>query len=204
MSNISEASGIPIYCAFDQLEETASLRPNPRNPNRHSGEQIALLAKIVSAQGWRAPITVSNRSGFVVRGHGRLLAAMRLGLKQVPVDYQDYMSEQEELADLVADNRLAELAEVDDAALRQIFADLQAAGCNLDLTGFDADSIDELLAEAEIMDIDDLLREIEMSEAAERPLWLTVRTSSAYRETLEEAANLLEKRGIKVERSYAK
>ncbi|HHY48108.1 MAG TPA: ParB N-terminal domain-containing protein [Firmicutes bacterium] len=75
------ASGIPVYCSFDELADINTLVPNPRNPNRHPDRQIELLAKIIKAQGWRAPITVSNRSGFIVRGHGRLLAAQRLGVE---------------------------------------------------------------------------------------------------------------------------
>lgn len=67
--------------------------PNPRNPNKHPKKQIELLAKIIKAQGWRAPITVSNRSGFIVRGHARLEAAKLLGLTECPVDFQDYENE---------------------------------------------------------------------------------------------------------------
>lgn len=53
---------------------------NPRNPNKHPQNQIELLAKIIKAQGWRNPTVVSKRSGFVVKGHGRLAAAQYLGL----------------------------------------------------------------------------------------------------------------------------
>jgi len=111
-SVLIETTNISIHCAFDEIVDTAALIPNPRNPNQHPENQIHLLAKIIKAQGWRAPITVSTRSGFIVRGHGRLLAAQHLGLEQVPVDRQDYTSEAEEWADLIADNRISELAEL--------------------------------------------------------------------------------------------
>lgn len=68
-TRLPTAAGIAIYCAYDEVVDTISLIPNPRNPNRHPEAQIRLLAQIIGAQGWRAPITVSNRSGFVVRGH---------------------------------------------------------------------------------------------------------------------------------------
>jgi len=55
---------IPIHCAHTTLADPALLRPNPANPNRHSAHQIQLLAAIIQAQGWRAPITVSMRSGM--------------------------------------------------------------------------------------------------------------------------------------------
>jgi len=142
------AAGIPVFCAFDELADVVALVPNPRNPNKHPDEQISLLARIIKAQGWRAPITVSNRSGFVVRGHGRLEAAKRLGVDVVPVDRQDYANEAEEWADLIADNRLAELAETDESLLKDLLTEV--AGTNLDpeLTGYTTDAIDDLIAGA--------------------------------------------------------
>jgi hypothetical protein len=73
------AGEIPVFCAYDELVATPTLTGNPRNPNKHPQEQIKLLATIIRSQGWRAPITVSRRSGFVVRGHGRLDAALDFG-----------------------------------------------------------------------------------------------------------------------------
>lgn len=71
-----------IYCAHTDVVATDSLIENPRNPNRHPEDQIIALAKIIRHQGWRNPIVVSRRSGFVVKGHGRLLAARMLGLEE--------------------------------------------------------------------------------------------------------------------------
>lgn len=96
------ADNIMIHCAYTDLVDITSVVPNPRNPNHHSDKQVELLAKVIKAQGWRAPITVSNRSGFIVRGHGRLMAAQLLGLDTVPIDRQDYESEAAEYADLIA------------------------------------------------------------------------------------------------------
>lgn len=62
---------IEIKCAYDELVAIGQLQPNPKNPCRHPESQIELLAKIIEKQGWRAPITVSTRSGFIVRGYGR-------------------------------------------------------------------------------------------------------------------------------------
>jgi len=91
---------VPVYCAYTEMVEINNLVENPRNPNQHPEKQIELLAKVIAAQGWRAPITVSNLSGYIVRGHGRLAAARLLGLQIVPVDRQDYGSDAEEWADL--------------------------------------------------------------------------------------------------------
>jgi DNA modification methylase len=137
-----------IHCTYTDLVDPASLTPNHRNPNRHPDRQIALLAKMIEHQGWRTPITVSNRSGFVVRGHGRLQAALKLGVELVPVDRQDYAAEADEWSDLVADNRIAELVEMDDDLLKGLLQELDASGLDMDLTGFDESALDDLLSAA--------------------------------------------------------
>ena len=103
----------------------SDLKANPLNPNIHSDDQILLLARIIQHQGWRNPITVSKRSGLIVRGHGRLLAARMLDLKEVPVDYQDYDTEAAELADLNADNRLHELSGLDENMVRKLLKKIE-------------------------------------------------------------------------------
>jgi ParB-like chromosome segregation protein Spo0J len=130
------------------------LVPNPRNPNQHPQKQIELLAKIIKNQGWRAPITVSNGSGFVVRGHGRLLAAQFLGVSQVPVDRQDYESEAAEWADLIADNRIAELSSVDPTMLTELLEELGAGEIDMELTGYDQTELDQLMKRFGIPDED--------------------------------------------------
>ena len=79
------ADGVAVYCAHDKIVDTNSLVGNPRNPNKHPKEQITALAKIIKRQGWRHPIVVSNRSGFVVKGHGRLLAAKKSEQSKFPL-----------------------------------------------------------------------------------------------------------------------
>ncbi|MBR6343949.1 MAG: site-specific DNA-methyltransferase, partial [Selenomonadaceae bacterium] len=137
---------IKIHCQYTELCDAASLVPNPRNPNRHPKRQIELLAKIIETQGWRQPVTVSNRSGFIVRGHGRLEAAMLIGCK-VPVERQDYASEAEEWADLVADNRIAELASIDNDELAKLLSDLDELDIDMELTGYSGKALDNLLAD---------------------------------------------------------
>jgi DNA modification methylase len=137
-------SDIPIFCAHTELVDIEKLVPNPRNPNRHPESQIQLLAKIIKAQGFRNPIVVSKRSGFVIKGHGRLDAAKLLAMATVPVDFQDYESEAAEWADMVADNRIAEISETDEDSLKALLKELDGK-IDLDLTGFDADSLDDLL-----------------------------------------------------------
>jgi hypothetical protein len=139
---IKEASGIAVYCAYVRLCDVVELIPNPKNPNTHSDEQIALLAKIIRHQGWRAPIVVSKRSGFIVAGHGRLQAAQVLQVEKVPVDFQDFATEADEWAHLIADNRIAELAEINELDLSNLLKELDGK-IDLDLTGFTVDALSE-------------------------------------------------------------
>lgn len=78
------ANGIEVWCSFDELVPTERLVENPKNPNRHPEAQVELLAKNIKYFGWRHPVTVSKRSGFIVAGHGRLAAAKKLGAAIVP------------------------------------------------------------------------------------------------------------------------
>jgi ParB-like chromosome segregation protein Spo0J len=129
-----------VRCAYDAMVPIGDLRPNPKNPNRHPDTQIDLLAHIIDAQGWRAGITVSNLSGYIVRGHGRLLAAQYLGLDEAPVDYQDYDSPEQEMADLIADNRLSELADTDNELLTELLTEIKDVDkYTFDLTGYTAE-----------------------------------------------------------------
>lgn len=108
-----KAVEISIKCAYTDLIPVGEVVPHPKNPNRHPPRQIALLARMMRRVGMRSPITVSKLSGYVVRGHGRLEACKALKMPKVPVDFQDYESEAEEMADLMADNRIPELSELD-------------------------------------------------------------------------------------------
>ena len=144
------ADTIAVYCAHDKIVETDSLVVNPRNPNTHPKEQVEALAKIIKRQGWRHPIVVSNRSGFVVKGHGRLLAAAALGVSHVPVDYQDYESEASEYADLMADNKIQEFSELDAKLSAEILMDIKNSGdIELEMSAFTEDALEALLAESE-------------------------------------------------------
>lgn len=134
------AGEIPVFCAFDEITPVEDLRPNPKNPNRHPENQVELLAKVIEAQGWRQPVKVSTRSGLIVSGHGRYQAALLLGCP-VPVDLQDYPSEAEELADLLADNRIAELSEMDEKLLAELFAEIDESDITPEIAGYTDDVV---------------------------------------------------------------
>ena len=138
------AGDIPVFCAFDKIVPLEELKPNPKNPNHHPQNQVELLARVIEAQGWRQPVKVSTRSGLIVSGHGRYEAALHLGCP-VPVDFQSYPSDEDELADLLADNRIAEMAEMDNEMLRDLFAELDASDFDIDLSGYTDDVVAALV-----------------------------------------------------------
>jgi hypothetical protein len=108
-----------------------------------------LLSKLLEYNGWRVPLSVSKLSGYLIRGHGRLYAAQALNQTLVPVDYQDYGSEADERADLVADNEIAALAKMNNEILAKEIAELDSLGFDLDLTGITEARIKKLLKNAE-------------------------------------------------------
>lgn len=102
-----------IRCAYDELVELERLVEHPENTNRHSVEQIERMAEIIDFQGMRNPIVVSLRSGYMTKGHCRLYALRKLGWEKAPVDYQEYESKAQELADITADNEIGKWGELD-------------------------------------------------------------------------------------------
>lgn len=132
-----------VECAYKEMWPIEKVVPNPKNYNRHPDKQIQMLAKIIQETGWRAPIVVSLRSGLVVKGHARLAAAKLAGFAEVPVDLQAYASAAQEIADLIADNKIAELAESDDDLLSGLLMEI-GGDYDMDMTGIPADDLPDL------------------------------------------------------------
>lgn len=124
---------------------TAKLIPYARNARQHSDAQVAQIAASIAEFGFTNPI-LAGSDGVIVAGHGRLAAAQKLGLITVPVVVLDHLTPTQRRALVLADNRIAENAIWDEDLLRVELADLQDAGFDLDITGFDADALAELMA----------------------------------------------------------
>ena len=112
------------------LVDIGSIVPNPKNANRHSIEQIKRLEKLITYQGFRNPLIVSNRTGFLIVGHGRLEAAQNLGLEKLPVIYQDFEDEAQEYSYLISDNEIARWAELD---MHSVHIELETLDVELDM-----------------------------------------------------------------------
>jgi DNA modification methylase len=118
------------------------LIPYARNSRTHSEEQIGQIAASIREWGWTNPILVTE-AGTIVAGHGRVLGARKLGIKEVPVMVAQGWTQAQVRAYALADNKLALNAGWDEDLLALEFADLQELGFDLELTGF---SDDEILA----------------------------------------------------------
>jgi len=115
---------IKIHCKYDELTDPKKLKNHPKNRNKHGQDQIERLSDLYKYHGVRHPIIVSNLSKCIVAGHGRKLAAIRAGIKQMPVVYQDFESSEAEYAFIQADNAIALWAELDMAGINMDIADL--------------------------------------------------------------------------------
>ena len=124
----------------------ADLRPHDRNPRTHSKKQVEQIAESIRRFGFTNPVLV-DRDGQVIAGHGRIEAAKLLGTATVPVLRLEHMTEAEKRAYIIADDRLAELAGLDNDLLALELAAVAELDSDFDLaiTGFDVAEIEALL-----------------------------------------------------------
>src|SRR5450631_2862041 len=137
----------PVYPMARHIEmwPIEKLIPYARNPRTHSDAQVAQIAASIAAFGFNNPILVDTKAG-IIAGHGRLLAARKLQLAEVPVIVLDHLTEAQKRAYILADNQLALNAGWDDTLLAAELAALQNEDFNLDLIGFEDQELARLLA----------------------------------------------------------
>ena len=128
-----------------KMVAVASLIPYARNARTHSEDQVAQIAASIAEFGFTNPILTDGERG-VIAGHGRLAAARKLELTEVPVIELTHLSAIQKKAYILADNRIAANAGWDDELLGVELAELQEAGFDLELTGFTEDEWDKLIA----------------------------------------------------------
>ena len=112
-------NGIKIHCKYDQLLSLDEIKFHPKNRNKHPQEQIERLAKIFKYNGVRKPAVISELSGLMTAGHGRVLTARHCGMEFYPVVFQHYDSDVHEYDDIQADNATALWAELDFEAIAE-------------------------------------------------------------------------------------
>lgn len=138
----------PEFPDYKKLS-VADLVPYARNSRTHSPQQVDKIAASIREFGFLNPIIVDGRNG-IVAGHGRVMAAQKLGLSELPVIDASHLSEAQKRAYVIADNRLALDAGWDNEMLKIELQDLEADGFDLSLTGFELDEIGDLLAEPNV------------------------------------------------------
>jgi DNA modification methylase len=132
----------------DRVERwpVSRLIPYARNARTHSDAQVAQIAASIREWGWTTPVLVDEAGGLIA-GHGRVMAARKLGIAEVPVVVARGWSEAQKRAYILADNKLALNAGWDEELLRVELADLRGMGADLSLTGFGEDELASLLAD---------------------------------------------------------
>ena len=133
----------------DHVERRAveALVPYARNARTHNDEQVAQIAASIKEWGWTTPVLV-DETGMLIAGHGRVLAARKLGIAEIPVMVAIGWSEAQKKAYVLADNKLTLNGGWDTDLLKVELSDIQAIGFDLDLIGFSDTELSALLAEA--------------------------------------------------------
>ena len=140
--------------------KVSELIPYARNARTHSDEQIERIANSIKEFGWTNPILIDGENG-IIAGHGRILAARKLGIEKVPTIELSGLTEAQKRAYIIADNRLALDAGWDEDILKLEFAELEKEGFELSKTGFSDEEMREMMA--------DLDREVDGVEDVETP-----------------------------------
>lgn len=118
----------------------SSLIPYARNSRTHSDEQVAKIAASIKEFGFLNPVITDGENG-IIAGHGRIMAAQKLGIEEVPTVEASHLTEAQRRAYVIADNRLSLDAGWDDELLRVEFAELEDLGFDLEVTGFEPEEM---------------------------------------------------------------
>lgn len=132
------------FAAKIEMRPLAFFKPYANNSRTHSADQIAQIAASITEFGFVNPV-LARGDGTLIAGHGRIEAATKLKLDDVPVIIIDHLTDTQVKALVIADNKIAENAGWDEEKLAEELAALELKGFNLDLTGFDEDELEDIL-----------------------------------------------------------
>ncbi len=137
-----------------EQRQLTDLIPYINNSRKHSDDQVAQIAASIKEFGWTNPILVDGDNG-IIAGHGRIMAAKKLGMTEVPVIELAHLSNEQRKALIIADNKLALNSDWDTNLLSIELADLKELGFDLNLTGFNADELANILQPEQIEGLTD-------------------------------------------------
>ena len=168
----------------------SELTPDPRNARKHPPEQIARLAGSIKEFGFLAPILI-NAKGTIIAGHGRVEAARKACLEEVPCLQVEHLTETQQRAYVLADNKLAQMAEWDDEMLALELKSLVDAGFDIDLTGFMDHELGDLLEADQIVDeADEIIHEQSLQVEPEQEYVIVLASSDEEWEQMKEELGL--------------
>lgn len=145
------------------------LQPYEKNARIHTPEQVEKIAKSIKEFSWTIPILIS-KDGEIIAGHGRLMAAEKLGLEKVPVMIEDYMTEAQRRAYRLADNKLTEMGRWDETLLSTELQHLIETPVDMTSLGFSDEEIDDIV-EPQITTRDREVEPPEETTTKEGELW---------------------------------
>lgn len=177
------------------------LIPYARNARTHSDEQVAQIAASIKEFGFNSPVLIGSDDG-IIAGHGRVLAARKLGLTEVPCVRLTHLTETQRKAYILADNKIALNATWDEQMLGLELSDLRELNVDLSLTGFDGNAIESFLnpPEPELASVDFngktmAERAEEYDESSVRQIIL-VYSASQYASVMDALGDYAEKNGL--------
>lgn len=159
----------PLKIVYKKIED---LIPYARNSRVHSDIQIGQIAASIREFGWRTAVLVDGENG-IIAGHGRVLAAQKLGLKEIPTIDGSDMTETQKRAYIIADNKIALNAEWDEQMLMLEIQDLKTMGADLSLLAFDESELSKKFQDDsssdDIPEVSDEVRNLLMIECISEP-----------------------------------
>lgn len=142
-----------------KYRKVEDLIPYARNSRLHNDAQVAQIAASIKEFGWRTAILVDGENG-IIAGHGRVLAARKLGIKEVPTIDGSDMTELQRRAYVIADNKIALNAEWDKEMLLIEVADLEDMGADIGILAFDPSELNANAVDYSVLDNEDVNTQI--------------------------------------------
>lgn len=156
-----------LKIVYKDIEE---LIPYARNSRTHSDAQVAQIAASIKEFGWRNPVLVDGENG-IIAGHGRVLAARKLGIKDIPTLDGSDMTETQKRAFIIADNKIALNAGWDEELLMLEIEDLKDLGADISLLAFDPSEIQVTQLDYSVLDDEEIDEQLdEMADGVRKAI----------------------------------